>query len=78
MHLHLNIHVYTIKTKTMFNHVKLQDLPQEIRGEHALKVRMLEKSRRLLARVTELDRKLLLHVAQKMAKRQAFLSGYYY
>ncbi len=30
---------------------------------------MLEKFRRLFARVTELDRKLLLHMAQKMARR---------
>jgi transcriptional regulator with XRE-family HTH domain len=54
---------------------KLRNLPKRVTAEEIAwgrsgnEARMLEKFRRLLAHVTELDRKLLLHLAQKMARR---------
>ena len=45
-------------------------LPEEIAwGSSGKEARILKKYRRLLARMKESDRQLLLHMAQKMARR---------
>ena len=54
---------------------KLPDLPKRLTrhetawGSTSKEARVLSKFRRLLSRMDEHDRKLLLHTAQKMAKR---------
>src|SRR5437870_12697590 len=54
---------------------KLPKLPKRVTAEEIVwgrskkEARILEKFRRLLARLSESDRKLLLHTAQKMARR---------
>src|SRR2546422_11307320 len=54
---------------------KLPDLPKRLTGDETAwgstgkQARVLSKFRRLLARMDDSDRRLLLHVAQKMARR---------